>query len=598
MLSELPELIRGDVFAERYELIRCIGMGGMGSVWEAKHTFTKTRVALKVLRTELVADEGIRQRFAQEAQVTADIADEHLVRILDAGIEPTSGLPYIAMDLLEGQNLKSLLKERRRLAADEAIGLLNQVANLLDQTHERGIVHRDLKPDNLFLHQSADGSSCLKVLDFGIAKVVAETLSAETTAALGTPLFMAPEQIQGVGNIGPAADLYSLAHVAYTLLVGEPYYLPELREQSLVEFCMFTAVLGAPEPASERADRKGVQLPQSFDDWFAKAAALEPNERFARATEMMAALEAVFDRASGAPIVGQPPIARPAEQTADTSDHQTAPTVPIEKRGEDGAAPCDAPQIATSIEPAAAPPVKGPSRFRWVWLGALFAVGIGVGAVCAWLNSRAGRSETTEVAPQYQPSSSSAVGLNVVDPLPSAGSAGGLCRRVPGVCFPIVIPDPRRVKPVELAPTVSSTVKKVWRDAEFVGLRVHKDGPTYPCDLHDSPKPDFVFVLFANSMRLIAKPQPFRQLAVILSPHSRSHLRPVRLPSCSIQVVWQAVTACGLPPNDEVQLNYGSFSTVHQGKAGWVVERLSRRGRFYWVDDATCKSTCKIMPIP
>src|SRR5262249_22726815 len=149
----------------------------------------------------------------------------------------------------------------------EVTRYLHQVALALEKTHAAGIVHRDLKPDNLFVTTGDDGSPCIKILDFGIAKVVAQsTQTQHTTQAVGTPVYMAPEQIRGLKDIGPRADVYAFGHIAYTLLTGEPYWTEE-KESAGSTFTLFGAIVaGAKDAPVVRARRRrDVGLPVRFD---------------------------------------------------------------------------------------------------------------------------------------------------------------------------------------------------------------------------------------------------------------------------------------------------------------------------------------------
>ena len=177
---------------------------------------------------------------------------------------------------------------RGPLAAEEVVlVLLSQAALALDKTHAAGIVHRDLKPQNLFLTTRDDGSPLLKILDFGIAKVVASASQAtQGTEAVGTPVYMAPEQTTGDGTIGPPADLYALGHIAFTLLSGQPYWQEERRApRRRVRFPDPHRRDGPEEEATVRASRCGVTLPAAFDAWFAQATAPSPAERFGSASD-------------------------------------------------------------------------------------------------------------------------------------------------------------------------------------------------------------------------------------------------------------------------------------------------------------------------
>jgi serine/threonine-protein kinase len=298
----------------------------MGAVYEVVDRKTRRRRALKVMLPSIVADADLRARFKLEATITAEIESEHIVETLDADVDAETGAPFVVMDLLKGEDLGATLARRRTLPPGEVIELLGQAARALDRTHAAGVIHRDLKPENLFLTRGDDGRPKLKVLDFGIAKIVAESgAPIETTRAMGTPLYMPPEQIRGDGSIGPRADLYALAHVAYTLLAGEPYW-KEDNAAAPALFAVFNRILSGPrEPPSARAVRRGgVSLPPAFDGWFARATALRPEDRFATASAEVAALVEAFHEPArpwpagenGTLPVEPPPVRQPPAQVA------------------------------------------------------------------------------------------------------------------------------------------------------------------------------------------------------------------------------------------------------------------------------------------
>ncbi len=220
-------LPQGGTFHGRYQIIRYIKGGGMGAVYEVVHVETRRRRALKVMLPSMVTSAEMRERFKLEATVAADIESDHIVETFDAGVDPETGAPFLVMELLRGEDLTAVLARRGRLPANETVQILAQAAKALDKTHAAGIVHRDLKPDNLFLAYRDDDPPRLKILDFGIAKVVAQATQAQTRT-IGTPLYMAPEQIKGRRKLGAWTDLYALGHIAYHLLVGEAYWAEDL----------------------------------------------------------------------------------------------------------------------------------------------------------------------------------------------------------------------------------------------------------------------------------------------------------------------------------------------------------------------------------
>jgi eukaryotic-like serine/threonine-protein kinase len=299
----LPE---GRLFDRRWRIVRCIRSGGMGAVYEVVHEQTQARSALKVMLPELVTSSELRSRFRQEALVTAKIESDHIVKVFDGGTDPDTGSPYLVMELLRGEDLGSRIARSGPLRPDLVVTLLSQVAMALDRTHQKGVIHRDLKPENLFVTTRDDGSPCVKILDFGVAKLVASPSRAETTRTVGTPLYMSPEQVRGDGSIGAAADLFAVGQIAYTLLVGTPYWATEKRAHDNVYPLLMAITAGASEPASARAARAGVTLPGAFDDWFAKATALEPEARHASASALVNDLAIALGL--DAEVIDAPPV--------------------------------------------------------------------------------------------------------------------------------------------------------------------------------------------------------------------------------------------------------------------------------------------------
>lgn len=303
----------GSDFADRYRVLSAIKQGGMGSVYEVIDLRTDRLRALKVMLPEIAKDVDLRARFEREASVVGRVRSDHLVEIIDAGIcEPDT--PFLVMELLRGEELGAIL-DRGPIAAGEALTFLGQIAHGLDKVHDEGVVHRDLKPENVFVTQRDDGSPQVKILDFGVAKVVDYAGSLRTTRSLGTPLYMAPEQLTGDGTIGPAADLYALAQLAFSMLVGKPYWFEEARDASNAWSFISVVVRGSVEPPSARAPRLGTSLAPGFDRWFAKATDKRPARRFESAREQIEALSTVLGEALGdgsSVMVPRPQATRPS----------------------------------------------------------------------------------------------------------------------------------------------------------------------------------------------------------------------------------------------------------------------------------------------
>ncbi|MEZ4410535.1 MAG: serine/threonine-protein kinase [Polyangiales bacterium] len=212
----------GDVLGERYEIVRVLGQGGMGTVYEARHKILGRPVAIKVLKPEVAYNEQFSARFLQEAKSAAELHHRNIVELTDYGF--FGDQPYMVMEFLRGESLDSLLEREGPLSPGRAVALIEPVLRALAMAHERGIVHRDIKPDNIFLVDDSDGGEPTpKVVDFGIAKrqTTEENVQLTTaTMALGTPAYMSPEQIMASKNATGAADQYAVGVTLYECLTG------------------------------------------------------------------------------------------------------------------------------------------------------------------------------------------------------------------------------------------------------------------------------------------------------------------------------------------------------------------------------------------
>jgi serine/threonine-protein kinase len=277
--TDLPE---GTVLAARYRVERQLGQGGMGSVYLVRHVRTQERLALKVLHASIAADPKALERFRAEAQAPARIDSDQVARVVDADVAPElDGAPFLVMEYLRGRDLGQLLVERGRLAAPEVVDLLGQAARALDKAHALGIVHRDLKPENLFLAERDDGTTSLKVLDFGVAKLMAAGGGITTGQVLGTPLYMAPEQLTHNALVGPRTDVWAVGLIAFRLLTGRYYWAFTTLEELLA--LVTTAPMSPPSAA-------GAALGPAFDAWFLRCCTRSIDQRFASVGEAVAAL--------------------------------------------------------------------------------------------------------------------------------------------------------------------------------------------------------------------------------------------------------------------------------------------------------------------
>jgi serine/threonine protein kinase len=213
----------GLIVADRYCLERKLGEGGMGAVWAARHVVTRKMVAIKLLKPELANNASLVERFMREARAACAVKHRHVVQIHDV-LQLVSGAPMMVMDLLDGESLAERLQRQGRIPVADFSRIMLQVISAIGAAHAAHVVHRDLKPDNLFLVRTDDGSVDVQVLDFGIAKV--STTDAEsgvltkTGSMLGTPFYMAPEQLFGEKDVDHRADIWSLGIIAYECLTG------------------------------------------------------------------------------------------------------------------------------------------------------------------------------------------------------------------------------------------------------------------------------------------------------------------------------------------------------------------------------------------
>lgn len=273
---------RGEVVAGKYRLERELGSGSQGRVWEGVHLQMGTPLAIKVLDPNLAKRPDYVSRFKREASAAAALRSPHVVQIFDFGI--WEDIPYIAMELLEGEDLGSRLDRTRRLPAQNVSAIVTQVARALVRAHKRGIVHRDMKPDNIYLCTDDDGEAeVVKILDFGVAKAVGNVSLARTGTGvvLGTPYYMSPEQAQGEKRIDHRTDLWALGVITFEAIVGRrPFEATNLGDL-LVKIC------GTVPPAPSSLFPN---VPDGFDEWFSRACAKNPEQRFSSAKEMAATL--------------------------------------------------------------------------------------------------------------------------------------------------------------------------------------------------------------------------------------------------------------------------------------------------------------------
>ena len=280
-----PLIEVGTVFADRWEVVAPLARGSTSEVFRGVDRQGGESVALKVLLAKYARNEESLQRFRREARVAQKLAHPNIVAIRAFGVD--GGRPWIAMELLEGETLEVRL-QRGAMEAAVVLDMLEQIASAMDHAHAQGVVHRDLKPDNCFL-LAGDGAR-VKVLDFGFAKVLdmleSDGLKTSSNAVLGTPLYMAPEQVRSSATVDVRADLWSLGVIAYELLVGDAPF----EANSTAD--LFVEILSRPiPPPSTRV----VTLPRALDRWMLRALDRAPEGRFRSGQEFMRTLRAAMD---------------------------------------------------------------------------------------------------------------------------------------------------------------------------------------------------------------------------------------------------------------------------------------------------------------
>ncbi len=346
----------GQILADKYRIEETLGKGGMGAVYAARHLELGHKVAIKVL---FRAEGDGAARFLREAQTCARLTGENVVRVFDVGRLPSLA-PYLVMEHLTGKDLGRVVREGPVAVADAVTYVLQACAGLVE-AHAVGVVHRDLKPANLFLTARADGTPLVKVLDFGVSKLLRRgdaregggELSITTTQAfVGSPLFMSPEQIRDSKDVDERADIWSLGVILYQLLTRRlPFPARTLPALLLA--------IGTDTPAPPSRVRRGV--PAGLDACVRRCLEKDRDLRYPNLRALMADL-APFAAASSSALAVSAEMSAPAAASA---------TSPLASTG-------------TSVSDARSQVVREPRRLRVVWLAVALA-GLGIGAASAVL---------------------------------------------------------------------------------------------------------------------------------------------------------------------------------------------------------------------
>ena len=442
----------GETLGGRYQVVRLLGQGGMGSVYEARHRGTGRRVAVKVLAAELLQHPDAIGRFQLEAQAAGAIESLHIAQVLDVGVDPRLGVPFLVMEHLVGEDLERASARLGALSADLVIRVGAQACLGLSRAHAAGIVHRDIKPANIFLTERDGGELIVKLLDFGIAKLrPTDAPGADghkltrTGTLLGSPLYMSPEQVQGEKTIDARTDLWSLGVTLYEALSGRtPHHDVETVGKLLITICT------APPPPLQTV---APGVPRALAAIIDRALRIDPGQRFQSAREMLEALRRLAPE--GITIPAAMLATAPGALDATSLSQQTSRRV--ELSGSTAA-------ISSESRTAAMP---GTAAMRLLAYGAGAALVLGLAAVgYRAAHPASGIAKETSVAPASSvaptppappaPSStapSSPASAPSITPQVAAVSSASAAPPVPSAAPPAKTPAPRAsAAPLKKAP--------------------------------------------------------------------------------------------------------------------------------------------------
>ncbi len=273
----------GDILHGKYRVEKVLGAGGMGVVVAATHLQLDEKVAIKFLLPDAAKSADVVNRFQREARAAVKIKSEHVARVTDVG-QLDNGSPFMVMEYLNGKDLADVVEHQGALPWPAAVEYVLQACEALAEAHSAGIVHRDLKPANLFLIQRADGSPCIKVLDFGISKMVGSLSMpgmTKTTAVMGSPLYMSPEQMKSSKDVDHRTDIWSLGSILYELLSGNPPFIAD----TMPQLCLMI-LQEPPAPLSQVRN----DVPPQLEAVIRKCQEKDPNHRYQNVAELSASL--------------------------------------------------------------------------------------------------------------------------------------------------------------------------------------------------------------------------------------------------------------------------------------------------------------------
>lgn len=383
----------------KFRVENVLGRGGMGVVLEATNTQLDQRVALKFLTSGL-GDPSVVERFTREARAAVKLRSEHVARVFDVGHDGARG-PYIVMELLDGSTLASVVRESGKIPVHRAAEYVIHACEGLAEAHARGIVHQDVKPGNLFLTVGNDGRSSVKLLDFGISKMMltgsldrATTTTGGGGASHGSPCYLAPEQLRDANSVDHRADIWAVGCVLFELVTGERAF----RASQFME--LVAKILEQPRSAIP----DGVELPQGILDIIDRCLQKDPKKRYSSTGELALALLPYARRRAHA--VTARAVERVREGGIDPqlkmpSSMPPAPSEPAFALVSSQTLRTSLPSIPDTSIPPATPPQKKGRTGLWIGLGAIAAllIGFGVVALRPGAPKAVGRASEADTAP-------------------------------------------------------------------------------------------------------------------------------------------------------------------------------------------------------
>jgi serine/threonine-protein kinase len=375
---DADQALVGTVLNGTYRLQRLIGRGGMGAVFEASHERLPKSYAVKLLRAD-VLDPEIFERFRREAQIASSLGEEHIAEVHDFN-HTEEGKPYMVLEFLEGEDLGARIARVGRLSVEQTVSVVEQACSAMAAAHAKDIVHRDLKPANIFLCKRQDRDDFVKILDFGISKVLTSSTAATRTGLLiGTPNYMAPEQAEGrQADIGPRTDIFSLGVILYECLTGKVAF-----DSQTVPGIFYQVCHAQPMPIRSYAS----EVPEGVTRVVERAMAKLPKERYPDVVSLRHELLACIG-------------ARPATKTGPlVADWVTSETMVSGKIPTVGTA-------QTTLTTSASEFLRAPARRSWMPMGIGLAL-IAAAGMGWWFANRGGTdraSETSASRPAVEPS--------------------------------------------------------------------------------------------------------------------------------------------------------------------------------------------------